>query len=613
MACEMSESYQYTPLKDPESQLRLISIHDGDTNDNLWCDINTFTQTTGYYWPQYDALSYAWGDASIKVPISLSGKRFLVTQNLEAALRNLRCSPQSLFPRVHYWIDAVSIDQGNTDERDQQVRRMRDIYETAARVVIWLGDYHEPKDDLLRVSDESWGIESLERGSRSSVLTAVKLLCEIVHSSADSLIWNESLECYPQAVWAQVAKLFHRDWFERLWIVQELGAASKAIVLCGNVDIAWLLIEKAARCILRPSAHLSTQPISTIFPRIGAHRVSQVSLRELLFDLKTGDILNVLHYTQEAKCTDPRDRLYAILGVVWGEGTADIDIDYSIPAETVYRRWVERRIRRTKTLDVLGACANSSRSGDLPSWVPDLRRPWGQDKTLWTYSLDGYIKSVDPSNEYTDMNNLNFFSECGMMLIANGQLLDPIRSVSSIGDVDTHLRDPTELTDSLLRVVTTWEAWASDSEALSEAGRERFRRVILRGPPDGYSYSLRDYKSEVCVYQTWRELLSSRATVLHLRDFEQSLLPKIQGCQMFLTESGNFGAVAGNCQAQVGDEIWVLYGGRTPFILRRTDQGHRLISPCYLAEHMKGFCCREMMLSGEFGFKYNQAQKVTLI
>jgi hypothetical protein len=73
--------------------------------------------------------------------------------------------------------------------------------------------------------------------------------------------------------------------------------------------------------------------------------------------------------------------LYAILGVA--ENTQDVEIDYSAPVQEVYRRWAEKRIRRTEKLDILMACADSSRSSDLPSWVPDLRRLFRQDKPLW--------------------------------------------------------------------------------------------------------------------------------------------------------------------------------------------------------------------------------------
>jgi len=68
-----------------------------------------------------------------------------------------------------------------------------------------------------------------------------------------------------------------------------------------------------------------------------------------------------------------------------------------------------------------------------------------------------------------------------------------------------------------------------------------------------------------------------------LKEFERHLFPRVHGCQMFIIESGSTGIVAGNCAIQVGDELWLLSGGLTAFVLRRVNEvEHRLISPCYL-------------------------------
>jgi hypothetical protein len=52
---------------------------------------------------------------------------------------------------------------------------------------------------------------------------------------------------------------------------------------------------------------------------------------------------------------------------------------------------------------------------------------------------------------------------------------------------------------------------------------------------------------------------------------------------MFTIENGRTGIVAGNCRTQIGDQLWLLSGGLTAFILRRVNHlEHRLISSCYL-------------------------------
>jgi hypothetical protein len=59
-----------------------------------------------------------------------------VTPNLGAVLQRLR----GRFRRRTVWIDALYINQNDLEERTQQVSFMKDIYERAKHVVVWLGD-----------------------------------------------------------------------------------------------------------------------------------------------------------------------------------------------------------------------------------------------------------------------------------------------------------------------------------------------------------------------------------------------------------------------------------------------------------------------------------------
>lgn len=58
-----------------------------------------------------------------------------VSQNLALALRYLRSRDQVRT----LWIDAICINQEDTDERSEQVGRMSDIYKLADKVIAWLG------------------------------------------------------------------------------------------------------------------------------------------------------------------------------------------------------------------------------------------------------------------------------------------------------------------------------------------------------------------------------------------------------------------------------------------------------------------------------------------
>jgi hypothetical protein len=100
----------------------------------------------------------------------------------------------------------------------------------------------------------------------------------------------------------------------------------------------------------------------------------------------TNNLLSVLHRTQDSSCSDPRDKLYAILGLC--ESTDDVEVDYSISVSSVYRKWALNRISRTRSLDILSACVHSGRVNGLPSRVPNLQSNWGNDKKLFRHSIE---------------------------------------------------------------------------------------------------------------------------------------------------------------------------------------------------------------------------------
>ena len=85
---------------------------------------------------KYEALSYTWGAVTAQRIVLIEGQRLPVTDNLYAALNRLR-GHGLLGP---LWIDAISINQSDANERGHQVSRMSSIFETATGVSIWLGE-----------------------------------------------------------------------------------------------------------------------------------------------------------------------------------------------------------------------------------------------------------------------------------------------------------------------------------------------------------------------------------------------------------------------------------------------------------------------------------------
>ena len=279
------ELFQYKQLKEPDTDLRLLKIK-SVTPEGVHCSLSVISSRRKR--PiVYNALSYTWGDESLKSRIIVNDKAFYVTFNLEHALRHLETSK-------HYWIDAICINQVDLEERNHQIQRMRNIYKSAYMVVVWLGRDHEPEDEELWFRRDIWGFERLGKGNSETTALAFNLLKDL------SLLGLRSLETQS---WAALARFFKRAWFERLWVIQELESAQKAVVQCMGVMTNWHSVVIAAATILRPPQHLTSLIPHRFLPFLGAERIQNIALQG-----DKSNILDVLRQTREAKCKDPRDR-----------------------------------------------------------------------------------------------------------------------------------------------------------------------------------------------------------------------------------------------------------------------------------------------------------------
>ena len=105
--------------------------------------------------------------------------------------------------------------------------------------------------------------------------------CLAVKELTDRLdwVWISNLETrlLNLQAWAQLSILFHRGWFERLWIIQELNVCKVPVALWGRVAIPWTRLSNFADWILNPPSVMPNN-LQRILPWMGAHRLSQVML-----------------------------------------------------------------------------------------------------------------------------------------------------------------------------------------------------------------------------------------------------------------------------------------------------------------------------------------------
>jgi hypothetical protein len=137
-------SFQYHPLD--SNNIRLLKPLLKTSNGLSFEVVHVPLSST----PSYAALSYTWGLPGDTDYIFLNGHPFSIRKNLYDALRQLQ---DSKWVDKYLWVDAISINQGTDQdalrERSVQITLMKQIYEQADKVLVWLGKPENENNNLL--------------------------------------------------------------------------------------------------------------------------------------------------------------------------------------------------------------------------------------------------------------------------------------------------------------------------------------------------------------------------------------------------------------------------------------------------------------------------------
>ncbi|RDW63304.1 hypothetical protein BP6252_10849 [Coleophoma cylindrospora] len=293
-------TYKYTPINLEEPSFRLVRLNKGWPSDDIHCEIfhawrpvskddNPYEADAGV---PYEALSYTWGSTETNAKITANGCIMSITENLYVALQHIRSKTED---RI-LWIDAICIDQTNLKERGHQVRQMGKIYHDATNVIIWLGKATSTTDFAMKST------EALHR--------------KVIHVGGD---WRSSIELWTRWVtggdttWTDAKPilcegyrdLLSRPWFERVWVLQEVANARKATIACGERTVSARTFALLPS-LLELDVLGNCQAVLDLMPGIS---------RETSWWSKAQDLHTLLIKFRESKSTDPRDHVYALLGI----------------------------------------------------------------------------------------------------------------------------------------------------------------------------------------------------------------------------------------------------------------------------------------------------------
>lgn len=550
-------SYQYSPLDEGLKEIRVLTLHPGAFSADLHFSIHKVILAPDT--PAiYEALSYVWGTTRDPVDIKIgpSGSdRLAITQNLATALPYLRYENEIRT----LWIDAICINQQDLRERSSQVRMMGDIYRSADRVVIWLGT---EKDNSAQA------LEIMSRIGSEIKVDYVRL--EMSPVSTDSILhWSDTSRYLPfhGQESRNIDALLRRSWFTRLWVWQEIRLAKdNAVIMCGSDTVVWHAFRRAIFCLIFKPWPPNIPTLDSQALRARLNEVMNMS-NSITF----ARLSHTLRRTASCKCSDPRDRIYAVLNLLdKTENGINIEPDYTKTTAQVYKDCLLRDIEYHKTLEVLRHCElQDVRSAEMPTWVPNwdvapsaatlenAGQASGHSVALVEYkggavlSVTGVI-SATISNAKGTMLELNFTSLVDEIqrlappnignrsYISGGSLIDAFVSAICANSFSKAMRPP----------------FASLPEF------EKSRQLVLAALHD-------------------RDLLPTYLEDINASKYMANVLFRGQNRSFVTTEEGYIGLAPKGTRS--GDQVCVLLGCPRPLVLRPTSNlQFQVVGECYI-------------------------------
>ncbi|KAG7284189.1 hypothetical protein NEMBOFW57_010552 [Staphylotrichum longicolle] len=373
------EELRYEALSNPEAEIRLIRVRPAQSaGDVPRCDL--------YYAPlgaapRYIALSYAWGIQPISSTLAIGGNQYLVNAAAASALQHL----QSKDEEIYVWIDQICINQTDAAEKSVQVQQMRRIYSEASLVVAWLGDTADSSDLLLghlaRMGEWLWAAEE-------DRFLALHRHPDTVRAIADAF----------QA-------LCRREYWQRLWILQEFAVAANIQIACGGVQVG----VRQLRAVLEFASDLASNPppAATALEATKESRISAAQVRSIIGrcymtpftsfmegvfarrarywenqnEGRVEPLFHVLASTLALEhdynyplTSNHVDRIFSVLSLATDAAEFSEFPDYTMTPQQAFTRAAFRMLQQGH-IDVLAFSQSPKTHTDLPTWVPDWAMP----------------------------------------------------------------------------------------------------------------------------------------------------------------------------------------------------------------------------------------------
>ena len=615
------------------NQFRLLQLSPGSDKDLIECKLEVVEFNEGK--PQYEALSYKWGEPRGHGVKCNDDKMLLpVNVNLYFALQRFRLPDQ---PRL-LWVDDICINQDDEEERGRQVQIFHRIYAEAKNVLIWLGAESEDSDVAMEFFPRMMN-HLADKRSKMEV--------------TDPDLPSGRNAAYKTPKMIALNNLLSRPWFMRVWTLQEGAFASRAVVVCGGKELPFDLFEEFNGKCQEDQTGVWTATLSSISsakpadpknpPRFVTSHIHGISK---LKQVRSGrgpreSVPMLLYRLRSCEATDARDRVYSMWSFLPDNYLQILEkprYERDFTAADLFYQVARIELVHNRNLDFLGhAGIWQQRPGTaLPSWAAD----WSYRQLthpLCVLDHDCLLKTDTRLYRASgDLNGSANVSEAPVMLEVRGKVLGEVTKLTNPFTFTTNqdkdegaevstseggkehdddlkakvaqskrqleyaIRMFNETTSQIALCLTTAAQCHSYPQSLDAktAAMHTLTASLthhVSGPALGATL-IRVSDQEVQDLFAALDAAVSAMESLNLSGVDQKAL-KLLGLvrevtrtrRFFVTDDGYMGLAPG--EAGEGDRVTIVYGCSTPVLLRGvTGLGARwrLVGECYVYGLMDG-------------------------
>ncbi|KAI1323462.1 heterokaryon incompatibility protein-domain-containing protein [Xylariaceae sp. FL0255] len=474
---------------------------------------------------EFTAVSYMWGSSECTKTIFIGDAHELpITKSTNECLNILSDGGR-------LWIDSICINQKDSEEKSRQVGLMGAIYGHATKVVAILGispkgvdPYYGTVFDgpLWLASHHAWALrrrKSLREPSFQSShwyheeeplvqRLGEDMFSKFFEDDFDTWAMVRELETYSTAM-----RILRHPYWRRVWILQELALAKKVVVYHMGSFLPWKTLLNMAESLLVLEDHLNYCNHIQYHQQWVQGRVSgeQVTTAEFLAGyqylvdgrthlesifgnqgrenyLRNLQLLgqidrfrrmpkqamkDILIDTVYSVSTDPRDKVFALLGLISSEP------DYPTITPSYRKSLGEIYTETTLALVKAGDCSThllaagigwDPRNRGMPSWVVD----WERTPQIF-FDRDMHLSSTDRMGKYW-AGYYNSFNRAAVE--QHFTILGPDRIMSKF-----LLLDRIVFLSPVIRPNTT--SWFMDYwDQICQLVRKDYPRIPMFPPPD---------------------------------------------------------------------------------------------------------------------------------